>query len=513
MGNGLVVSTECPTCGGPLDFSEGSNAIRCPFCRSNLLVTGRKQTLSYYIAPKLVLQRAVARVLIAHKKNGRPCRVVRPELVFLPYYRLTGHDLRWEEAREKKSRALADRPAAFPPISGWTPSYRMESDLLFSAINLAGDWIGSLFSGGSSRPVQTDVHPAPETARAPSFDPSVLAVEDSPPSGRPGKRVAFIDRYVEKNFIACGVSCDGVYSLGVRPSVLRLRLFDRAVLQSQGKIVSPTVTPEDAFSRAMKTAAFRRLLYRRVLGQVLSVIYFPYWFVEIRRGRQSLLTVVDAVSERVIDLEVPPGLNGELRERPGPAAEVAGFRPLACPNCGWDLPVRPAEIIFFCASCRKAWQIHGKNLAQLSYRIAAGPEGRDPQTLRYLPFWVADIRMEKNDASRYYIPAFRYSRLKVLKDLAESFTERKPTFGSSGESTGEASLDLRGCFYDQEDAVKFAQILYIGTDSDPAERIRILDRKPPDVSGLTLAWFPFEEKGTALIDTGSGFTLSKRLLR
>ena len=35
----LVVSTECPLCGAPLDFAEGSNAVRCQHCRSNLLVT------------------------------------------------------------------------------------------------------------------------------------------------------------------------------------------------------------------------------------------------------------------------------------------------------------------------------------------------------------------------------------------------------------------------------------------------------------------------------------------
>ena len=51
MTSHLVVSTECPLCGAPLDFTEGSNAVQCLHCRSNLLVTGRKQVLSYYVAP------------------------------------------------------------------------------------------------------------------------------------------------------------------------------------------------------------------------------------------------------------------------------------------------------------------------------------------------------------------------------------------------------------------------------------------------------------------------------
>ena len=46
----VSVATECPLCGAPLDFLETKNAVRCGHCRSNLLVTGRRQLVSY-IAP------------------------------------------------------------------------------------------------------------------------------------------------------------------------------------------------------------------------------------------------------------------------------------------------------------------------------------------------------------------------------------------------------------------------------------------------------------------------------
>src|SRR5215467_6798159 len=93
----LVVSTECPNCGGPLDFSEGVNAIRCPSCRSNLLVTGRKQVLSYWVAPKVK-----ADVASAVARTGRlEARVARTQLYFVPFYRLTGHDFQWQDAPPK----------------------------------------------------------------------------------------------------------------------------------------------------------------------------------------------------------------------------------------------------------------------------------------------------------------------------------------------------------------------------------------------------------------------------
>src|SRR5260370_41262251 len=84
----LVVSTECPTCSGPLDFSEGSNAIRCPSCGSHLLVTGRKQVLSYWVKPHVR-----AEVAGAAARTGRlEARVGRTQLFFVPFYRLPGHD-------------------------------------------------------------------------------------------------------------------------------------------------------------------------------------------------------------------------------------------------------------------------------------------------------------------------------------------------------------------------------------------------------------------------------------
>ncbi|HTG12794.1 MAG TPA: hypothetical protein VK746_18515, partial [Candidatus Eisenbacteria bacterium] len=89
----VVVSTECPTCSGPLDFSEGANAIRCPSCGSNLLVTGRKQVLSYWVAPKVK-----AEVAGAVARTGRlEARVADARLFFVPFYRLTGHDFQWQD--------------------------------------------------------------------------------------------------------------------------------------------------------------------------------------------------------------------------------------------------------------------------------------------------------------------------------------------------------------------------------------------------------------------------------
>ena len=138
MNNRLIVSTECPTCGAPLDFSEGNNAIQCDHCQSHLLVTGRKQVLSYSIAPKLNAHRAVAKTMIAHKAQGNPCRVVNPQLYFIPYYRLTGQDFLWEVAAPEPKPEPASMTGTMSDLSmdlGWE-SRRWSSHQSISLLDL-----------------------------------------------------------------------------------------------------------------------------------------------------------------------------------------------------------------------------------------------------------------------------------------------------------------------------------------------------------------------------------------
>src|SRR5512141_2090251 len=100
--NRLVISTECPECSAPLDFSEGSNAVTCGHCKSNLLVTGRRQILSYYVAPKLDERKASALAAMAQRNLGNAqFRTLRSQLYFVPYYRMTGQDFGWEEPLAK----------------------------------------------------------------------------------------------------------------------------------------------------------------------------------------------------------------------------------------------------------------------------------------------------------------------------------------------------------------------------------------------------------------------------
>lgn len=441
MNSRLVVTTTCATCSAPLDFTEGSNAVQCGYCGSNLLVTGHKQVLSYVISPKLPLERAVARVMLAHNEQGLPCRVIKPQLYFVPYYRLSGHDFRWE--------------------SGWQSS--------------SAEWLelGTVTNAGV-----------------------ISAVLDE-------RTIQFRDRYVEKNFIACNLGSAAAPSLGIRPTVLRLELFRREYLESIGHIVPLNMSPKEALVRGMKTVGRQALLYRQVLGHVLSVVYFPYWVIEVEREGKTLLTTMDAVSARVIKLDAPPSLITALHGQSATTPVVIGFRPLVCPNCGWDLPFRPNDVIFFCTACERAWEILGSNLRAVSYQMADVSLPSQPAHVDHLPFWVLQLKDQTAPPGRFFLPAFRYRRLKLLADLARRMTAKQPRYGTLKEP----KPDVHGCYYDRHDAMKLAGFIYVGLQSKRLRSISAMPRAKLSFASARLTWFPFTRQRQSLIDPFTGLNL------
>jgi len=503
MTSHLVVSTECPLCGAPLDFTEGSNAVRCLHCQSNLLVTGRKQVLSYYVSPKMDAQGTLAKLAAAKKQRGARYRVIKKQLYFIPYYRLTGHDFRWEVPPDKPKRERTVRPLMSPMVSSDAWMSEPASIDLYSLFQSANDLLSKVFGGTRTIPQKTDYPPHPVPAEKENSAPKMTSPFglknpwDTTP-GAPGgfTKIRLFNQYVEKNFIGCNLDGVGLYSLGVRPSVLRLELFRREVLQSLGKIVQPSISPKVALSVGMKTVDPQSLAYRKVIGRILSVIYFPFWVMGLKRDGKTLLAIIDAVSQSVITLDANPSLYRVLDQQLESDPPVIGFRPLTCPNCGWDLPIRPDNVIFFCSSCEKSWQILGNCLYEVSYRIAKTANAENHKQLKYLPFWVLETKTDENGPAKLFLPAFRYRQLKFLSDLAIRISRQQPSYTVLTEKLPE----VEGCYYDQEDAVMLAQFSQVGMAPRPLEKIKALQEDNFSMTDATLTWFPYEINGIYLID-------------
>jgi LSD1 subclass zinc finger protein len=478
----IVIATECPTCGAPLDLGEGANAVRCGHCGATHLVTGRKQTLGYSVAPRLDAAQAVARV--ASTAGRRPTGT--PVLHFVPYYRLTGHEFRWQRPPEPRP-VPGPRPRALPFVAGDLVAGSGPDDLQHTLAWAAG-LLAALLRGDA---------PTANAAAVPAPPPPVPRAGTTPraaPRRRPGPAPVFHDRYVDRSFLALGASELGVPSLGVRTGVLRVRLFQREALEATGRVAPVEVTEASALEYGMETPDAERIVHRTVIGRVLSLAYFPFWLVPHTARPGSALAVVDAVADTAVALDAPAALAARLAAAAAPDVRVAGLRPLLCPNCGWELPVRPDDVIFACETCERAWQIHGAELCQVPFEVAEVPGTRSPAAV-HLPFWVLDTEA----GGRMFSPAFRFRRLKYLSDLARNFARTPPAYGPL---LGPRP-PLVGCHYDVEDAILLARFTRAGLDPGaPAFTVR----------GATLTWFPFRREQRALRDPFTGLPLPEHLL-
>jgi DNA-directed RNA polymerase subunit RPC12/RpoP len=488
----LVVSTECPTCAAALDFPAGTNAVRCGHCRSTLLVTGRKRVLSYAVAPAVDTARAVAQVKTALAGAGARGRVGDGRLFFVPYYRLTGQEFRWE--RPVPPGRLTLPPGAFPLERVTAPrSAPVTEDGLLATIQWAGTVLGEIL--GKSSPASSVA--IPQSGPAP-----VVARRDSVSSV--GEHPVFHDRYIDRSFLACQAPELGVESLGLRASVLRVTLFRQETLAAIGHVVPVDLGADTALAIGMEAVDADAIVHRTVIGRMLSIIYFPLWLVEVEDGDATRLAIVDAVAETVVRLDAPASLLSRL-DRPVGNHEVVGFRALTCPNCGWDLPVRPDDVIFFCASCEQAWQLHGAEFEAVPAEVARlGPTAPEPSSeTKYLPCWV----FETAPGMRLFAPAFRFRRLKFLSDLARNLAQARPVW----EPLSGPKPALHGCYYDVEDGALLAQFTRAGAAMTAGVVTGVGDGAGAITAGK-LAWFPFTLEQRAFLDPFTRLPLPENLL-
>jgi hypothetical protein len=253
------------------------------------------------------------------------------------------------------------------------------------------------------------------------------------------------------------------------------------------------------------------ILHRRVIGRALSVVYYPFCMIEIEREGETFLGIVDGVSGNVVQVDAAHALYEALQREPAGDVRCVGFRPLVCPNCGWDLPVDPEHIVFFCTSCERAWEIVGSDLRQVQHEIADVPPPPDipaSAPVRFLPFWLLRHSGAETQPVQFHVPAFRYRRLRLLVDLARDISVRERKYAlHQGKPPS-----LHGCYYDQEDAVHLAEITYPGLTPFPEETIEQLNKDPLSLSGASLVWFPFHACAQSLREPFTGRAISEQLL-
>jgi len=433
----LSVSTNCPSCGGGIEFEPGTNAVHCPFCGSDHLVTGRGRVLAYYVPDRIDAREAVRVAMEGLRAaNDHGWRPSGATLFFVPFYHYTAQVMRWE-------------------VQEVTPTAADGQSMHITVLGAVGaDELLSVISGGTTMVRE--------------------------------KRFELAGRNSDRSLPALDAPELGVFSLGVRPEVLKLSLFEHSAVAARGIVVPVKHTAQELEETGYAPVNAEELFSRGLVARVRSLVYFPFWLVEVARigheGEQgsAALVVVDAVAGDVTRQKADIGLIDKLVDKDGDHFELVGFRPLKCPNCANGLPVKPRDVVFFCPGCNKAWQIEGSEFSEVRCSVAA-PTSKHDQKPVYLPFWVVKARMssgervidnkfdlaklvpaltwpkeeDKQVPLRFFMPAFRMGNLKVLARVASSFTRFQPVFDHAPLEDGV----FRGSYLSAEDALTLAPLI------------------------------------------------------
>lgn len=478
----FTISTRCPSCGAELEYQAGCNAVRCSYCGSAHVITGRGRTLSYYFPDRTTAKQAVTAAVNSLNHSGGHWTTKEATLFFIPYYHFIAGELSWALEGVKPDIASGD---------------------------------GGGFLGGLMR-----------DARGNSFS---VFEDDAVVLPKLERRFELNARHIDRTLLALGAPGLNSPTLGLRPEVLKLKLFEQKEVRSRGSIAPIRGKLDEYREKGYAGAGDDAPAERAIFGKTESLIYSPFWTIEVTDGREVALCVVDGISGEVLNPKAPLSLLDELIGTKEQKFDVAALRPLKCPDCDADLPVQPDDLVFFCPSCLKAWNIHEDHFTQVRY-AAVHPETGPESGMELFPFWSVEVRVtgegrelnnkfdldtfspglivqpraeDKSVPLRFFIPAFGIRNLKVLSRLASGFTRRQPIFKED-----EPKACLRGCMLSPEDSLAIAPlILFSIAPKENRRLVKFVMSAKVETLGCELLLIPFSKRGLEYIDAIFGWTM------
>jgi predicted RNA-binding Zn-ribbon protein involved in translation (DUF1610 family) len=466
----LKATASCPSCGAPFQLLEGANVARCPFCSLPLLFRSKKNILRYCLASK-VERSSISFLVDRHRKtNGEtlPRRVENARLFFVPFWRFT-------------------------------------AQAFYTLIH---------------RPHLSEL-------RSPAED------EEE------GEEI--LTREWDVNLVAHTSSDLGIATLGMRPEWLDLEILaNPSRLTQEGEMLNLEIDSQAAIKRgrrsldlylAEKKRADDKLMLE-LIEERLSLIYFPLWAADLVASDGRFFHVIDGITGRVLK----QGL-GSFEQKKSKTGEVETFYPLQiaphrCPNCGWDLPVKPFHLLFPCTNCGKMWKIEPDGYVEVEGRVAKAreePDSNATQACGYYPFWVleAGLRGKKKSSieevfrllpsevglfnvrrkSRpflFCIPAFELANLKKVGDIALAYVRTQPELITQAVT----EENLEGVFLSEQDAKKIAELLWFKIVSGKVNLE--FDRwKKLTLTSMGIIWCPCIRGGSFLRDQVVGYSFQK----
>ena len=304
-------------------------------------------------------------------------------------------------------------------------------------------------------------------------------------------------KYLERSFPATQLEGLKIYSLGVRTSVLKLNLFKKGTLREKGKVYPVTMSIERAMEIGLG-ANYKDEPDHCVISKILSIVYSPLWEVNILGVDSSFSIIIDALGENIIDKNAPfQFLTAHLKEGTTRELPSISFYTLQCPNCGWDIAVKPEQYVFICDNCYRAWESGAEGFQEAGGAIARVQPIDDSPSLKYYPFWI----LSAQGGYKLFIPAFKIGDLTAVYRLATSYTNAQPELDLIPLSDEFPASRMEGAVVRWDDAQELAELVLYSLASHAHPR-SAQDKKPvpPEITSRQLVWLPFFEKGLYLRD-------------
>ncbi|MCG6918032.1 MAG: hypothetical protein LJE89_10850 [Deltaproteobacteria bacterium] len=337
----------------------------------------------------------------------------------------------------------------------------------------------------------------------------------------------------------------GLDTLGVRPAAIPLQLFHHSRLSGTELVLSPEVSLQEAVDHSNNFLTFgfsdRNLKVEledtQLVGEVYSLVYFPFWVLEVGANGQNSLLIIDGVANVVRKSIWEQDFAAYFRETASSkwASNFGDLRliPFTCPVCGWDLPFTPDSKTHICPTCTRAWAEHRGSYQEVDYHLVGLPDEFD-KPIHYMPFWdlkthirtsqgvlktKSDLRKlipalptgkgrgNGSDSIRFLIPAFRIKNLKSLSKLAHIFCLSPPSQKLRAKENLKKEI-FQGVSLAGQEAEQLAQVVLISMVPKYHRRARNLLKDSEFESGRPrLVYYPFYRKGIYLREANSNHAI------
>ena len=332
--SGFYIGVTCPGCGGELELKENFFVLTCSHCGSALRIVRPNIPPAYLI--KCKLSRTEARFHLDHylKENKLPLSGSGVDIkgVYCPYWKIDAIVLKLRNRLEEHQAVEEDE----------------------------SDSYGNYQSGAVIKLKKTDIALTPFMAT-----------------------------------LAAGEGRDDIpYSLGMRADYIKIEPFAQENIDNNFECLAVTKSWAQVNNDLSKNVGAVGNIVQPDFGKnkteifnpVGSLVYFPYYQIDISLNGKIHRIIMDGVTGRVVYDDISRKTDEESPSAESPQIEFGklGVEQHRCNNCGNDLPTEQSYV-YICHNCHEIMKLENHPL--LKPEISAAEPVSESKDERYFPFW------------------------------------------------------------------------------------------------------------------------------